>query len=105
LSPKIVALFNMMPYGKTKIPFSSLAALTQTAIGFGIALMLAGKLRRPVQKTAAVAVLSVGLMSTLPIVYDIVAKRINRPESERGMRKRLESIRDDHGFSQDVEVF
>ncbi|MDP9292385.1 MAG: hypothetical protein M3O82_08490 [Verrucomicrobiota bacterium] len=85
--------------------FTSLAALTQTALGCGLGMIVATKLKRRAQRATAVTVLAVGLLSTAPIIYDLVAKRINRPDSDRGLRKRLESIRHDSGFSEEAEVF
>jgi hypothetical protein len=32
-------------------------------------------------------------------------ERINRPESERGSRNRLRSIRDDSGYRSDTDAF
>ena len=87
------------------VPVLSLVAVTQTAVGCGVGLLLAGKLGRTAQRTAALALFSVGVISTVPLVVDLFSKHHNRPESERGMRRRLESIRDDSGFSEDVEVF
>lgn len=71
---------------------TSLVALTQTAIGCGLGLLLAGKMGRTAQRNAALAVLSVGVASTLPLVYGLIQKRLNRPESARGMQRRLDSI-------------
>jgi hypothetical protein len=86
-------------------PVLSLVAVTQTAVGCGVGLLLAGKLGRTAQRTTALALFSVGVISTVPLVVDLFAKHHNRPESERGMRRRLESIREDSGFSEDAEVF
>lgn len=87
------------------VPVTSLVALTQTALGFGAGLLLAGKMRRSVQKVTAVAMISVGLISTLPLLFDVVAKYLNKPESARSMRKRLAAIRREPGISDDPEVF
>jgi hypothetical protein len=82
-----------------------LTAITQTSVGCGLGLLLAGKMGRRVQKITAVVLLSVGLASTLPLVLGVCFKRWNRPESDRGMRKRLESIREGSGFSEDAELY
>lgn len=87
------------------VPVTGLVALTQTAIGLGAGLLLAGKLGRNAKKATAVAVFSVGVLSTLPLVVDLVSKCVNRPGSARDMRKRLASIRRGYGVSQDVQVF
>ena len=85
------------------LPVSGLVAVTQTALGCGLGLLLAGRLRRSTQKATAVALFSIGIISTLPLAFDLVRTCWNRPESDRSMRKRLESIRDDSGFSGDVD--
>jgi|WetSurMetagenome_2_1015567.scaffolds.fasta_scaffold781008_1 hypothetical protein len=84
---------------------TSLVALAQTAIGCGIGLLLAGRMGRTAQRTAAIAVLTVGVVTTIPVVYEIFSRQVNHPQSARRMRKRLESIREDSGFSDEVEVY
>ncbi len=81
---------------------TGLLAIMQTALGCGAGLLIAQKLRPAAQKTTAFTILSIGLASTLPMVAVAVFRSVNRPESERAMRRRLESIRDDSGFSEDI---
>lgn len=76
-----------------QLPVTGLVALTQTALGFGTGLLLAGKMGRSAKKVTAIAVFSIGAISTLPLVVDLVAKYINKPGGEREMRRRLASIR------------
>lgn len=83
---------------------TSLLAVTQTAVGCGIGLLIAGKLGRPAQKTTAASLFSVGLLLALPAVVGGVIRLWNRPESDRGVRQRLDSIRRDPGFSEDIDV-
>lgn len=92
-------------HNKEAIQVTSLVALTQTAIGCGVGLLLAGKLGRTAQRTTAIAVLSVGVASTLPLVYGLISKRLDRPESARGQKRRLDSIRQDSGFGEDAQIF
>jgi hypothetical protein len=87
------------------VPVTSIVAVTQTAIGCGIGLLLAGKLRRGSQKTAGWAMLALGVASVLPITVGYLARTINRPESVRGMRRRLESIRQNGGLSENADIF
>jgi hypothetical protein len=47
----------------------------------------------------------VGAVSVAPLIIDLIAKRRNRPGSERVMRRRLESIRHDSGISEEAEIF
>lgn len=84
---------------------AGLGTLTQAAIGLGIGLLVAGKIRQPFRRITALTMFSLGLASTLPMWLERIASHRNRPESERGMRRRLESIRDDSGFSQDEDIF
>ncbi len=87
------------------LPVTSIVAVTQTAVGCGIGLLLSAKMGAKVKRNTAIAMLSAGLLSTLPVVVDFFAKRINRPESARGMRRRLESIREDSGLSENLDIY
>jgi hypothetical protein len=82
----------------------SLLAITQTAVGCGIGLLIAGKLGRPAQKTTATTMISVGALLAVPVVVMAVIRTLNRPESARGMRRRLDSIRRDSGFPDEAEI-
>ena len=82
-----------------------LTAVTQASLGCGLGLLLANKMGRRAQKVTVIVLLSISLASTLPLVLGVCFKRWNRPESDRGMRKRLESIRQGSGFSEDAELF
>ena len=93
------------PQTTKDLPVTSIVAVTQTAVGCGLGLLLAGKMDAKAQRNTAIALLSLGAVSTLPMVVDFFTKRINRPESARGMRRRLESIRQDSGFSENADVF
>lgn len=83
---------------------TSLLAITQTAVGCGIGLLLAGKLGRPAQKTTATTMLSVGALLALPVLVITIVRAVNRPESARGMRRRLDSIRRDSGYPDEAEI-
>ena len=83
---------------------TSLLAVTQTAVGCGIGLLIAGKLGRPAQKTTAATMISVGALLALPLLVMAVMRTVNRPTSERGMRRRLDSIRGDSGFPDEAEI-
>ncbi len=84
---------------------TSLLAITQTAVGCGIGLLLAGKLGRPAQKTTAATMLAVGALLAMPWVVENVLERLNGPGSARGERRRLDTIRTDAGYAEDAEVF
>ena len=79
--------------------------MTQTAVGCGIGLLVAGKLRRPAQKTTAATLFSLGLLLALPAIVGGVLRLWNRPESDRGAQQRLESIRQDSGLSDETDIY
>ena len=84
---------------------TSLLAVTQTAVGCGVGLLLAGRLGRPTQKVTAATLISVGALLALPMLVGTVTKVVNRPNTARGMRRRLDRIRTDSGFPEEVGIF
>ncbi len=84
---------------------SSLLAVTQTAIGCAVGLLLAGRLGRPTQKITAASLLGIGALLAVPAVVGMVSRFIVGPGSERGERRRLESIRSGSGFPDDAEIY
>jgi hypothetical protein len=83
----------------------SLLTITQTAAGCAVGLLIAGKIGRPAQKTTAATLLGVGALLALPAIIDVVANALIGPGSERGERRRLDSIRTDSGLPDDAEIF
>jgi len=98
-------MFSNLSKPAENLPATGFVAVSQAVFGCGLGLLIAGRLRRSVQRNTALALLSVGLLSTVPLLYEVWSKRWNRPESDRSMRKRLESIRQDSGLSTDVEIY
>ena len=91
---------------KTSDPLqTSLLAITQTAVGCAVGLLLAGKLGRPAQKATAASLLGVGALLALPALIEAVSHAVVGPGSARGERRRLESIRTDGGFPDDAEIY
>ncbi len=84
---------------------TSLLAVTQTAVGCGLGLLLGGKMSRGVQKTTAFSLLGLGALLALPAIVDAVTTMISGPRTERGARRSLDSIRDDSGLPEDAEIF
>lgn len=82
----------------------SLLIVTQTAVGCAVGLLLAGKIRRPAQKTTAATLLGIGALLAVPALIDAVTAAVNGPGSERGERRRLDSIRTDSGMTDDAEI-
>ena len=87
------------------LSFNVLIAVTQATLGCGVGLLVGSNMRPTTRRAAAVTMLSVGLISTLPIAYQLLARCMNRPDSRRLMKRRLESIRDDSGLPDDAEIF
>lgn len=96
---------HMEPAKQTDTLHSSLLAVTQTAVGCGLGLLLGGKMSRNAQKATAFTLLGVGALLALPAIVDAVTHVISGPATARGARKRLDSIRQDSGLPDDAEVF
>jgi len=87
------------------VPVDSLLSLTRTAIGLGVGILLADRIRRPARLATAIALVSVGALAAVPVLVNLAVERINRPESERGNRIRLQSIRDDSGDRSEIDAY
>lgn len=81
---------------------AGLFSLAQTAIGCGVGLLIADKLRKRKQ-TTAITLFSVALASVVPVIATYIVSRVNDPESKRGMRNRLRSIREDSGWNEEAD--
>ena len=79
--------------------------LTRTALGLGIGMLVADKIGRSARQTTAIALMSVGALAAVPFLVKVALARINRPESERGSRARLRSIRSDSGYRSEVDIY
>jgi len=100
---------------KTPEPLDGLLVVTRTAVGVGIGMLMAvvrgmvrlwaNKNTRPVRQAAAIALVSVGALAAVPFLVKVALERINRPESERGSRARLRSIRGDSGYSGEHDIY
>src|SRR5436305_11917768 len=100
-----MSLSVSIPKTGDQILLDNLLTFTRTAFGLGIGMLVADKIKRPARQTAAIALMSVGALAALPFLVKIALARINAPESERGSRARLRSIRADSGFPSDVDVY
>ena len=88
-----------------QVPLDGLLILTRTAFGLGVGMLVADKIKRPVRQATAIALVSVGALAAVPLLVNLALARINRPESDRGSRNRLRSIRDDSGYPSDDDVY
>ena len=98
-----------MSHMETKKPYetlnSSLLAVTQTAVGCGLGLLLAGKMGPQARKTTAFTLLGVGALLAVPAIVVAVSDAIAGPDTVRGARKSLNSIREDSGLPDDAEIY
>lgn len=84
-----------------------LLAASRAVLGCGLGLLVAGKFQRAgARNGTAIALLSLGLLANVPSVTKFIVELVNGPDTERGMRKRLSSIRGDVGdYRVDHELF
>ena len=87
------------------LPVAPLLALTRTAIGLGLGMLIADKIRPQVRQATAITLLAIGVLAAAPWLVKITVGQINRPESEWGSRARLRSIRGDSGYSSDNDIY
>ena len=87
------------------LPVAPLLALTRTAIGLGMGILIADKIRPSVRQAAAISLLAIGALAAAPWLVKITMGQINRPESEWGSRARLRSIRGDSGYTIDNDIY
>jgi hypothetical protein len=98
-----MSLSLSIPKTSEQLPLDSLLVLTRTAFGLGLGMLVADKIKRPVRQATAIALVSLGTLAAVPLLVRLAMERINRPESERGSRNRLRSIRADSGYSSDSD--
>lgn len=88
-----------------QLPMDGLLTLTRTAMGLGLGMLVAEKINLPVRRATAIALLSVGALAAVPLLVRGALERLNSPESTRGSRNRLRSIRDDLGYGEGMDLF
>ena len=87
------------------LPVAPLLVLTRTAIGLGLGMLVAEKMKPHMRQATAIALLAIGALAAAPWLVKITIGQINRPESEWGSRARLRSIRGDSGYSSDNDIY
>ena len=88
-----------------ELPVAPLLVLTRAAIGLGLGILIADKIKPPVRHAAAITLLALGALAAAPWLVKIAIGQINRPESEWGSRARLRSIRGDAGYTSDNDIY
>lgn len=87
------------------LPVTGLVAISQAAVGFGVGLLVADKLEGNVRQKTAVALIGAGAAVVIPFLAGIYNRVSDRPNSGRGMRRRLATIRAGEGFPEPEEIF
>ena len=94
-----------IPKTAEQVPLAGLLAVARTAFGLGIGMLMADKIKRPIRQAAAIVLVSVGALAAVPFLVKVALECINRPESERGSRARLRSIRGDSGYQSETDIY
>ena len=94
-----------IPKTAEQLPLDGLLMLTRAAFGLGLGMLMAERINRPTRQAAAIALVSVGVLAAVPFLVRVALERINRPESERGSRNRLRSIRGDSGYRSETDIY
>ena len=97
-------LLSIPKTGET-LPLDGLLSLTRASFGLGVGLLIAERLNRPARQATAIALVSLGTLAVIPLVVKMAMARINRPEFDRVMRRRLRSIRDDSGYGSEHDIY
>src|SRR6266581_7042881 len=86
-----------------QLPVDPFLFLTRGAIGVGLGILMADKIKPPLRQAAAIALVAIGALAATPWLVRITLGQFNR--SEWGSRARLRSIRGDSGYSSDSEFY
>src|SRR5437773_4551864 len=84
-------------------PVDPLLMVTRTAIGLGLGILMADKIKPSIRQAAAIALVAIGALAAAPWLVKITVGQINR--SEWGSRARLRSIRGDAGYTSDNDIY
>ena len=86
-----------------QLPLDPLLVVTRTAIGLGLGILMADKIKPSIRQAAALALVAIGALAAAPWLVKITVGQINR--SEWGSRARLRSIRGDAGYTSDNDIY
>ncbi len=100
-----MSLSISIPKSNEQLPLDGLLVLTRTALGLGVGMLVADKIKSPVRQATAIALVSLGVLAAVPLLVRLALERLNRPESERGSRNRLRNIRGDAVYASDDDVY
>src|SRR5256885_2941205 len=88
-----------------QLPVDPLLVVTRTAIGLGLGILMADKIKPPLRQAAAIALVAIGALAAAPWLVKITLGQINRPESDWRSRARLRSICGDSGYGSDSDIY
>jgi Na+/serine symporter len=86
-----------------QLPIDPLLVVTRAAIGLGIGIMMADKIKPSIRQGAAIALVAIGALAAAPWLVKLTLGQIN--QSEWGSRARLRSIRGDSGYTSDSDIY
>jgi len=94
-----------IPKPPNDLPVDPLLALTRAALGLGLGLLVADRIKRPARQATAIALMSVGTLAAIPFLVKITLGCFNRADSDRASRRRLRSIRGDSGYHSESDAY
>lgn len=100
-----MALTISIPKYAEELPVDPLLSVTRAALGLGVGLLVADRIKKPARQATAIALVSVGALAAVPLLIRFAIGRLNRVDSERGSRNRLRSIRGDSGYHSENDVY
>src|SRR2546430_16298947 len=92
-----------IPKSPEDLPVPPLLVLARTAIGLGLGILIADKIKPPLRQAAAITLVAIGALAAAPWLVKITVGQINR--SEWGSRARLRSIRGDSGYTSNNDIY
>src|ERR1700758_5038090 len=63
-----------------QLPVDPLLVVTRTAIGLGLGILMADKIKPPLRQAAAIALVAIGALAAAPWLVKITVGQINRSE-------------------------
>src|SRR5205085_1848543 len=84
-----MSLSISIPKTAEQIPLDGLLTLARTAVGLGIGMLVADKIRRPIRQATAIALVSVGALAAVPLVVKAAAKRARIASTKWGDSSRV----------------
>src|SRR5260370_7340977 len=88
-----------------QLPVDPLLVVTRAAIGLGLGLLMADKIKPSIRQAAAITLVSIGALAATPWLVKMAFAQINRPASEWGSRARLRSIRGASAYRNETDVY